>query len=552
MSSDTVEIRFKAPNKYEGDMVTLQLPWMACIGDVKEKLSQTCSERPEPGEITLIYAGKILKDVNATLDSILATDTCQHVMHMVIKSSKKDAQMANFSTSAIEKKKVESSARAAEIGENHIQNTNVQRDDQNECVKKDLSYENQNRMYAKGADGTKASEGCSSKVPENTTTEEQEGKPASNNSQSTPADLPALFPQFQDLYITAYNAAYQAAAQVLRKNASGNVPDNETIHKDVLRASSSTQPYIPVAAPMLLSMPMMALPMPVAYPNLAVRSPAFKDPRVCTSSQRAESNNPHENLASESDRRPGSVDDILRELENMEQRRLMPPGLMSLARFIKESSDDETSASTVKKIVNDLDRQGAFGVDGITPELRRILQDERVSNLHRRQDNDAQREPVAGRAFRLHIRINLRSLLQFALLTFVIYQHCPLKRFAMLLSLGIALYLTTTPRIRGALQQLIGFRPRQPQDQANLAGDLARENNGEGALQERAQRNPPDFVIEDANEQIERPARREELNRRVGGGFGVFQEILRFFGGFLASLLPAMEPNQNAEAQQVL
>ena len=140
------------------------------------------------------------------------------------------------------------------------------------------------------------------------------------------------------------------------------------------------------------------------------------------------------------------------------------------------------------------------------------------------------------RQVQIRIHINMRVLLQLAVLFFVVYQHCPPSRVFGLLSVALLFYLSSTAVGRRMLQRLYGYFnlhraqdapaptpvEERPIDDNN--NDLSQQhdqdnnNNGEGMVGARADREAPDAP---------QP--------------GLLQEIQAFIAGFLTSLLPAAD-----------
>ena len=191
-----------------------------------------------------------------------------------------------------------------------------------------------------------------------------------------------------------------------------------------------------------------------------------------------------------------------------------------------------------------------------------------------RQDVAAGRAPGgqqgAGRGrvrgIQLRVRINVRALLQIAVLLVVVYQHCPPRRFILLCVLGFVLWLSTLPRIRDFLQAITGMggahhqqnaaaqHPEQPaaeQDGAAQAGGIAGpdgiNNNDNNAPAERRGEAPaaPEMgdVVPNAPGQPQAQAAPAPPQRR-----GLLHEIHAFVVGFITSLLPAMDQQNNPAA----
>lgn len=143
------------------------------------------------------------------------------------------------------------------------------------------------------------------------------------------------------------------------------------------------------------------------------------------------------------------------------------------------------------------------------------------------------------RQVQIRIHINMRILLQLAVLFFVVYQHCPPSRVVGLVSVALLFYFSSTAVGRRMLQRLYGYFNLHRAQEAPApvpVEDRAEDDN----LNDLPQQHPED----DTN------------NNPVGGGGhgaredgeargarqpGFLQEIQAFLAGFLTSLLPAAD-----------
>jgi hypothetical protein len=229
----------------------------------------------------------------------------------------------------------------------------------------------------------------------------------------------------------------------------------------------------------------------------------------------------------------------------------------------------------------------AGGPDGRVPEdlLRRIrelrnrgfqLPPELVVALDREDARAAGNLANGVRAPRIHrfqfrIQVNIRALLQLAVLLVVVYQHCPPKRFAVLCLLGFALWLSTTPRVRAFLQQIAGLGPNNNNNRRGAGVAVPAPAPGPGAADEQPvpaaavpaavgpapageERIPaaaaaaavqPDTGAA-ANPDNPLDAQQPEVQQQPRAG--ILHEIHAFIAGFITSLLPAMDQNNNDEA----
>ena len=142
--------------------------------------------------------------------------------------------------------------------------------------------------------------------------------------------------------------------------------------------------------------------------------------------------------------------------------------------------------------------------------------------------------PPRRRQIQIRIHLNMRMLLQLAVLFFVVYQHCPPSRFLSLGILGLLLYLSTTQLGTRLLQRITGHLNIQRQGQMQQA---PREQNNN---QQQAEGN----VAQHGGNLQEREEQRNI--DAVEAQRGIVHEILSFVAGFFASLLPAAD-NRNLE-----
>lgn len=163
-----------------------------------------------------------------------------------------------------------------------------------------------------------------------------------------------------------------------------------------------------------------------------------------------------------------------------------------------------------------------------------------------------------GRGFQLRVRINVRALLQLAVLLVVVYQHCPPKRFVMLCVLGFVLWLSTTTRVRAFLQAVTGIGGARPQNeglQAEQPGAPAAAQNAapapgaDVAVPNNAQQGAEAVgggvpVVEGPNFPPQPPVDPQAAPPAQQRG-GLLREIHTFVVGFITSLLPAMDQQNN-------
>lgn len=170
---------------------------------------------------------------------------------------------------------------------------------------------------------------------------------------------------------------------------------------------------------------------------------------------------------------------------------------------------------------------------------RRDAQDENVRALFRVLREGAQNNNRDGlqrrgngrnpRQIQIRIRLNIRMLLQVAVLSFILYQHCPPSRFVGIGLLALMFYFSTTRFGRMLLRRVTGHFNMQRQ-----GGDQQRPP------QAGAANDPPSLERnDDQNRDEEREPEAPEP--------GLLQEIQSFIAGFFASILPAADQQRNAD-----
>eukprot|EP00889_Picochlorum_renovo_P006581 jgi/Picre1/33611/NNA_001091.t1 len=143
------------------------------------------------------------------------------------------------------------------------------------------------------------------------------------------------------------------------------------------------------------------------------------------------------------------------------------------------------------------------------------------------------------RQVQIRIHINMRVLLQLAVLFFVVYQHCPPSRVVGLVSVALLFYLSSTAMGRRMLQRLYGYfnLHRAQEAPAPVPVEDRAEEDGVHALpqqhdEDTTNNNPVGGGEPGVREGGEAPNARQP---------GFLQEIQAFLAGFLTSLLPAAD-----------
>lgn len=222
----------------------------------------------------------------------------------------------------------------------------------------------------------------------------------------------------------------------------------------------------------------------------------------------------------------------------------------------------------------------AGGPDGRVPEdlLRRLrelrnrgfqLPPELVVALDREEARLAGgvRPPRVHR-FQFRIQINIRALLQLAVLLVVVYQNCPPRRFVVLCLLGFALWLSTTPRVRAFLQSIAGLGPNNNNNNRRRGEEQPLHVPAQGPQGFAENGQPPAAAVAPAGagDAANAPAVQPAIDGGAAAGNndppldpqlpeqqqgnnadrgGILHEIQAFIAGFITSLLPAMDHQNN-------
>ena len=338
---------------------------------------------------------------------------------------------------------------------------------------------------------------------------------------TTTAPAPPLPPQPQqpqltqpsEAYTAAYQAAYQAALQAIVSSSS----------------SSSSLPIPPGHQPAVALVPSFFLPQQ-GQPMMTMMMPAQM---AGFQFQQNDLRHRHPHPAPHQQQQPAQ------QAQNQGRGRV-PEHIARLARALNE-----------RGVPLPPDLMGALGA--ANPH-----QDDNNNNNRNQQPPQPQPQPQA-RGFQLRIQINMRAVLQVAVLLVVVYQHCPPRRFALLCLLGFVLWLSTTPRVRAFLQMLAGMNQARHVEERVAGGDGAEQeqqqqqhDNGDDALPRPREEEQEDVEVEDEEHEdggYDDDDDNDNDQQPIQQHRGWIQEIHAFVAGFLTSLLPAMDPLQAGDNQ---
>jgi hypothetical protein len=505
-----VQLVIKSPTRQKEDAFSITVPRSDTVGILKVRLQKAYPDRPHPEAITLIYGGKVLKDSAVVLGSVLPEDQSVATLHMVVRPG--NVPSMNASGPSVASADLAGSLQANFVSDEHalsepqgaVSSSGVHAvhaplatngghtigPEQNPVVRVRTAAhdDSRNRSVDEASHVAPADIGgaASSSMPE--------------------SDPPSAFDAAINthLYNAAYTAAYHAALRALvtptASSFNGGMP--REMPADVNAAITDAAPQ-PVAAPMVVPVQVIAMPVPIAY-QVVPRPPALQFGMQPARAEDA----PH--MVQHAGPQDGpALAELIAHLHRLEQHGVLDPQVRQLLRMMEARAE------------------------GVPPEAPR-----------RRQ-------------LRLRIRINMRALLQLLFMLVVVYQHCPPKRFLALVVAGVALYLTTTPRVRAMLQQLMGLQGR-------AGAQAAPPNHGVrvgGPQAEAAAPQPQAHGPAGQGGHADVPPVREGDGGGDNGGvrganvgaqqLGVLQQIHAFVAGFLASLLPALDPVAEGPAQPV-
>jgi hypothetical protein len=165
------------------------------------------------------------------------------------------------------------------------------------------------------------------------------------------------------------------------------------------------------------------------------------------------------------------------------------------------------------------------------------------------QPNEQGGNNARRRQVQIRIHINMRVLLQVAVLLLIVYQHCPPGRFFALFLIGFIFYLSSTRIGKMILHRFLEhFHAHRMENRGRVDGQANNniDRDDEGHVRPAGPAGP------------DAPAPREQGGQNIARpppGAGLIQELQAFIAGFITSLLPAAADNgalqgNNIEMQQ--
>lgn len=461
---------------------------------------------PFSRKLQLIYAGKILRDDVAQLASFVDQDLMSVVLHMVLKPGARSMPPATDTN-------------LPPHTQNEFSNPVTQQSDVGNVTEVHQSEAPSVSVQVPSANGVQKES-----APHEGSTSRQEGCPGPQleNSETAEAVPPGSAPSLAT-YQVAYQAAYQAALQaILAHGGDGNSP-------------SALHPSTPVPSvhPSFTLLPTI---IPIPQPMLP---PGMFDPAGRPDAADASSSFPGHFQP-----QAPQIQPIFVPVMPIPVAAVGPQFNLAGPQFRMELRHRGDGMALSDEIARELRARGVrlhprMGED----DVRRMQQPGVVPHqMAANQGVNAVRRPQV-RQFQWRIQINVRALLQLIVLMVVVYQHCPPRRFVALLALGVALWLSTTPRVRELLRQLAGIGgPRvaggvnagavPPANPMPVAAEAQRANDAgrDGPVVDVAQL--PHQPLQGANQPVIHAPRR-----------GILHDVRAFITAFVTSLLPAVEHN---------
>jgi hypothetical protein len=405
---ETITVVLKNPRALTEENFEVNVAMDMTLGHLKDLIQSDYPGNPRPGSLTLVYAGKVLRDEGLVLSEVFPKDGSRVAVHMVIR------QMVDESSPSIE---------------SHA--TRVPHESAGPSLINEAHVSSQNDVDTPSADTEDNVEHTSSR-----------DMPSTSSSGS--------------MYDSVLRVAYKAALQVIvEEGLQGSAQQNFTfipaiipIPRGTIHDREEEQYFNNYMVPMV--------PMTYALPRARVD----------------------------------------RQEQVVRRRNAREENVRALFRAIREGEDDDNN-------------------------VERIPGRNNQNNQNNNNNNNA-------RQIQIRIHLNVRMLLQVAVLSFILYQHCPPSRFVGISLLGLLFYFSTTRFGRMLLRRLKGHFNMHPPDpnqqvQAQAANDTPLPGDEGEAGIEPEQPQP-----------------------------GLLREIQSFIAGFFASILPAADQHRNGNNAAVV
>ena len=447
--------------------------------------------------VQLVYAGKLLRDDSMDIESIVGSgrEFGTVTMHMVVRETRNQQQDA--SVGAVERQIMDQRRIKAE-STSEVNNGGAFCPGERSSVEVDMEAEDVGNSDARhsGPNGhvvekSMAKDTCASHLmPDDSSLRTQDY-----------------------MYVPVFHAAYQAAVQALVSSDQVNKTGESTTGRQSINhkgtnsneKNASTLAFLPTVIP---------LPQP-AFPSAIPNQPW----QGCTEGKDR----------SRSHKEQGT--------QQQEKPLLVPVMPLPISPCPRQHDSSNIWKNGPRRRRNDGQEQ-AETTEHVLRLLRELRgqqeQSDRIETENMNvQPNDQGGNNARRRQVQIRIHINMRVLLQVAVLLLIVYQHCPPGRFLALFLVGFIFYLSSTRIGKMILHRVLEhFHAHRMENRRRVAGQanniIDRHDGGHARLGPNA------------------PAPREQGGQNIARpppGAGLIQELQAFIAGFITSLLPAAADN---------
>eukprot|EP00890_Picochlorum_soloecismus_P003931 jgi/Picsp_1/4539/NSC_06760-R1_homocysteine-induced endoplasmic reticulum isoform a len=475
-----VSVILKNPTRVQQEGFKLEVTRATTLKDLKKEISMMYPGRPKPSDVTLVYAGKLLREDSMDIESIVGSgrEIGTVTMHIVVREYRPDAFVGDFDPQGIDRSKNngESTAEISNKGPFFAEETSS------------LEVEMEAEV---GKEDSDVLAGHSGSGLNSHAVEESQAKDT-HVSHLTSDDT--SFRSQDYVYLSVFSAAYQAAVQALI--SSSQVKKTEE--------NASTLAFLPTVIP---------LPQP-AFPSTIPNHP-----------WQGNSQGQYKSVGSH---------------KQQQKKPLLVPVMtlpISPSPTHYQSSCSWKNGSRRRRIDGQDQAETTEHVLRLLRELRgQQEQSDRIGteNTNEVQPNDQGRNNARRRQVQIRIHINMRVLLQVAVLLIIVYQHCPPGRFLTLCLIGFVFYLSSTRIGKVILHRVLQHFHAHRMENNRQRADGQGNNNVEQGDDGHFRRHPV------------APAPREQGDQNIARqqpGAGLIQEMQAFIAGFITSLLPAAADN---------
>lgn len=445
--------------------------------------------------LQLVYAGKVLREDSMDIESIVGSgrEIGTVTMHIVVRETRQQACIDELDQQVIDHSRIKDKC--------GIETNNTGACSTEAVISSEVEMEAEEAGKECDHAGRPGSGlGCHG-------TEESRAK---NTQASNLKSDASSFRSQDDVYQSIFNAAYQAAVQALvsckqvekSEGSETKRQSGSNINAYLNLENASTLAFLPTVIP---------LPQP-AFPS-AIR------------------NHPSEGHAEGQCRFVASHDE-------QQGKPLLVPVVTFPIPTCSKQYESTYSWKTGPR------RQRNYGQAETSEHVLRLLRELRgqqeqsdrteTENINELQPNDQGRNNARRQQVQIRIHINMRVLLQVAVLLLIVYQHCPPGRFLSLLFIGIIFYLSSTRIGKLILQRVMERFHAHRMENGHQRADGQANNHVHDRDDGHLHRDPvPPAPREHDGQNIARPP----------PGAGLLQEIQAFLAGFITSLLPAAAGN---------